>query len=125
MELKKKAAILAAVFALLLAGSAVWIWTALRPAGDGAKVCVYHDGVLLEEYPLDADGTYQIELEDGAVNVIEIRDGGVCVSESNCANQVCVQTGVIRSGAYPIVCLPHALVVQIEDGDGGPDGVAR
>lgn len=122
---KKRAVLVSAVLALLLLASCVWIWLASRPAGSAARVCIYQNGALLAEYMLSEDGVYRIELEDGAVNVVEIKDGGVRVSEANCENQVCVQTGVIRSGAYPIVCLPHKLVVQIEEGEQELDGVAR
>lgn len=122
---KKRAVLVGAVLAVLFVGSCIWIWRAGLPTAGEARVCIYQDGALLEEHPLSEDGVYRIELEDGAVNVVEIKDGGVCVSEANCENQVCVQTGVIRSSAYPIVCLPHKLVVQIEGGDQELDGAVR
>lgn len=122
---KKRTVLVAVVLMLLFLGSCIWILLADRPAGSAARVCIYQDGVLLEEYPLSADGVYRIEQENGAFNVIEIKGGSVRVSEANCENQVCVQTGAITSGAYPIVCLPHKLVVRIEDGEKELDGAAR
>lgn len=122
---KKRTALVAAVLAFLFLGSCIWIWSISRPAGNTARVCIYQNGILLEEHSLSEEGVYPVELEDGAFNVIEIKDGGVCVSEANCGNQVCVQTGVIRTGAYPIVCLPHKLVVRIEDGEKEFDGAVR
>ena len=49
------------------------------------------------------------------VNFIEVKDGKVLCTESNCNNQICVHTPAIsRDNAdLPIVCLPHGLILQI------------
>ena len=122
---KKRALLVAGLLVSLFLASCIWIIFFGAPASAGALVCVYHEGTLLASYPLEEDGIHPVELEDGGVNVIEIKDGGVRMLEADCDNQVCVQTGIIRSGAYPIVCLPHGLVVQIEEGDKAPDAMAR
>ena len=49
------------------------------------------------------------------VNFIEVKDGKVLCTESNCNNQICVRTPAI-SVEYPdlpTVCLPHGLIIQI------------
>lgn len=50
---------------------------------------------------------------DAGYNEVHIKDGGVSVDEADCANQVCVQTGVVKRAGDMIVCLPHELVVQV------------
>ena len=49
------------------------------------------------------------------VNFIEIKDGKVLCTESNCNNQICVHTPAIskENADLPIVCLPHGLILQI------------
>ena len=49
------------------------------------------------------------------VNFIEIKDGKVLCTESNCNNQICVHTPAIseENQYLPIVCLPHGLIIQI------------
>lgn len=122
---KKRAALAAAVLFILFAGSCIWIWLHMNRTQTGGQVCIYLDGTLVETHPLTEDGTYPVYGNNGAYNIVEIRDSGVQISEANCDNQTCVHTGRITSGAYPIVCLPHKLVVQIENDDTGADGVAR
>ena len=49
------------------------------------------------------------------VNFIEVKDGKVLCTESNCNNQICVRTPAIseENPDLPIVCLPHGLIIQI------------
>ena len=49
------------------------------------------------------------------VNFIEVKDGKVLCTESNCNNQICVRTPAIseENQDLPIVCLPHGLIIQI------------
>ena len=49
------------------------------------------------------------------VNFIEVKDGKVLCTESNCNNQICVHTPAIskENADLPIVCLPHGLILQI------------
>jgi hypothetical protein len=124
-NIKKKAALVAAVLFLVFAGSCIWIWCRMHRMEEHGTVCIYLNGTLVEAHPLTADGTYPVYGADGSYNIVEIRDGGVAVTEADCDNQTCVHTGWITSSAYPIVCLPHQLVVQIEEQGAAVDGVAR
>lgn len=62
--------------------------------------------------PLDEDATLTVESSLGT-NVIEVRGGQVRCAESDCSNQVCVDTGWVSQTGQMIVCLPHQLTVQI------------
>ena len=35
------------------------------------------------------------------------------MTESDCRNQICVQTGPIEASGQMIVCLPHQLIAEI------------
>ena len=78
--------------------------------GPTVEICI--DGEIYAAYPLSEDRTVTVSTEYGT-NVIVIEGGAVCVTESDCSNQVCVYTGAISSAGRMIVCLPHLLSVEI------------
>jgi hypothetical protein len=49
------------------------------------------------------------------INMILIQDGGVTMYEANCPDKKCVKMGEIRNEGQVITCMPHQLVVKIED----------
>lgn len=65
--------------------------------------------------------TYRYENEDGDYNVIEIAGEKVRITEADCGDQVCVRRGWAEKDGDTIVCLPHKLVIEIQDGTGGGD----
>ena len=62
--------------------------------------------------PLDDDASVAVESGRGT-NVIEVADGRVRCAESDCSNQICVDTGWVSQVGQTIVCLPHELTVQV------------
>ena len=91
-------------------------------AGDGETtvrlmVKIEIDGEEYMTVPLDEDQVITISNAHGT-NVITIEDGAVSVTEADCGNQVCVNTGAIRDAGLMIVCLPHRLSVEIVTADG-------
>ena len=54
-----------------------------------------------------------------------VKDGKVSVTEADCPDKVCVNTGEISKSGDTIVCLPHKLVVEIEGSTSETDAVAR
>lgn len=77
-------------------------------------VKVTYDGEVIRTYDYYGYVTDKIEL-DGNYNTIEIYEGLVRVTESNCDNQVCVEHEPIYQNGQSIICMPHKLVVQIEE----------
>ena len=116
--------LIAGLLAAAVAGSAVFILLQ-RGRAPAPVARISRDGVLLEEIDLSrVDEPYSLTLEDeSGRNVLSAERGRVCVSEADCPDQVCVKQGWVSSGAAPIVCLPHKLVVELagtgEDLDGG------
>lgn len=78
----------------------------------GEAVCIYVEGELFKEIPLDVDGEYPVATDYGE-NIVEIKDGRVRVKSADCKNQVCVETGWISGEGLPIICSPHKLTVEI------------
>ncbi len=92
---------------------------------DGGSVSVTVAGETVMELPLDADGSFPIDT-DGGHNVLVIEDGSARMSEADCPDRLCVKTGAIRWAGESIVCLPHQVVVTVENGaDGGFDAASR
>nr|WP_314669349.1 NusG domain II-containing protein [uncultured Oribacterium sp.] len=104
---------------------------------DARKVQILKNGIVLIEKNLSENSKILImdnearevdfkenlaSLSDDEVNpakheviFIEIKDGKVLCTESNCNNQICVHTPAIseENQDLPIVCLPHGLIIQI------------
>ena len=106
--------LIAGLLAAAVAGSAVFILLQ-RGRAPAPVARISRDGVLLEEIDLSrVDEPYSLTLEDeSGRNVLSVERGRVCVSEADCPDQVCVKQGWVSSGAAPIVCLPHKLVVEL------------
>lgn len=85
----------------------------------GKIACIYQDGILVQKIDLSSVGSsyeFTVETESG-INVIAVRNSGICVSEADCDDQTCVNQGWLSGGVTPIVCLPHKLIIQLEDLD--------
>ena len=114
--------LIAAALALSLAASLL----VLR-GGGGATACVYQDGRLLRAIDLSqVEEGYCFTVDGPAgTNTVQVEPGRIRVWAADCPDQVCVHQGWISTGAAPIVCLPNALVIQIQNAapQGGVDGV--
>ena len=79
---------------------------------------IYYEGKLLERVDLAAvTKPYNITVDSGddGYNIISIERGRICVSEADCSDKSCVRQGWVSGGIVPIVCLPHRLVIRMED----------
>lgn len=126
-EIKKGDLLLLAVFLLLAAGiaSAPLLRSRAEEGSDERSIDrgmnriveIRVDGELWETCPLSADRVIRVDTDYGS-NEITIANGEAAVTRADCSNQVCVQTGRIRSPGQLIVCLPHRLSVEIVSGEG-------
>ena len=115
---------LAAAFALC-AGAALLVW---RAPGERTLARIAVNGEVVREIDLSAvtgEASFVIETDKGA-NTITVRPGGICVSDADCPDRVCVNQGWLEGGAAPIVCLPHRLVISLVSGgdEGALDAVS-
>ena len=93
----------------------------------GGLVVVTVDGKEVYSHLLNEDTTETISGVDGGYNTITIKDGQVAVTEADCPDGLCMNTGFISTSDQSIICLPHKLVVSIEGEDEAVkiDGVAQ
>lgn len=113
--------------AILLAAVLLWAFFALRSSGPQLTVIVQCDGEEIASYPLSEDREELLTTPYG-INRVKIEGGKVRVTEADCPDKLCVYHPAASRSGEMIVCLPHKLVVQIEDGKTDPalpDGVAR
>lgn len=93
---------------LLVVAIALTVWLATRK--DSGVAEVYIDGELKYELSLDKDAS--VSLLDGKMTV-EVKDGKVRVTDSDCAEQLCVNSAAVSSEGGMIVCLPNRVVVKV------------
>lgn len=106
-------AMLFGLAALLAAG----VYLLHPAAGKGQTAFVYVDGELYETVDLSAVAVpyeFTVETEYG-YNIVRVSQGAIQVREANCSEQVCVNQGTITDGLIPITCLPHHMVIRIEE----------
>lgn len=115
--MQNKARILGIVLGAVFLGSGgVLLWQNLHKP-QGARILIVQDNNVLYtlDYPTSETRTFRIESPDGGWNEITLRDGSICMSDADCPDQTCVKTGLLRSESLPIVCLPHKLVIRLEE----------
>ena len=83
----------------------------------GGTASVYVDGELYATYDLSAAVIpYEVTVAtEWGYNTIRVSHGAIEVAEADCEGQDCVRQGQISDGLLPIVCLPHRLVIEIDD----------
>ena len=112
--MKKKTLIWAVLLAVLAAASA-GIYLLLPKSGTVARI--YVDGEEYDSIDLSAVAApYEVTVEtEYGYNILRVSHGAIEVIRADCDEQVCVNQGEITDSLIPIVCLPHRMVIQIEE----------
>lgn len=113
----------AAIALLTAAWSIICAVTVSNPVA-----CIYSDGKLLYEINLNqVSETYTLIVPYGdSSNTITVSQGKICVSDADCPDKVCINTGWISNGIVPIICLPNRLEIRIKGGaDSDIDAVVK
>ena len=90
------------------------LWAFLS-AEEGNVATVTVHGEVVETLPLDTNGTYEIIAGEHTL-IVAVEDGSVCVSEADCPDQVCRQTGKISKAGASIACAPAGVLIRISGG---------
>ena len=86
----------------------------LLQKSSSSTVTINIDGDIYNEYHLNHDEIIEIDIDDKK-NIIQIKDKKVSMTYSNCPDNICVNQGQINSSFVPIVCLPHKIIVSVEN----------
>ncbi|MDD4508099.1 MAG: NusG domain II-containing protein [Eubacteriaceae bacterium] len=76
------------------------------------EVRVSQNGQIIRTLSLNQNYKETIRCSEG-YNTIMIENGYASVSESDCPNQICVNSKAISSVGETIACLPHHLIIEI------------
>ena len=84
---------------------------------NGNFVVVNIGGETAFEYSLSKNSEQQIfEAHDNNYeNLLVIKDGEAYISSANCPDKICKEHRPISKVGESIVCLPHKLVISIEE----------
>lgn len=112
---------------IILAGilliSAVWFMIhSIRDTGG--VVIITLGGEVIQEMPLNENGSFLAGSKEGDYNLVVVEDGKAYVAEANCANQICKNSKSISKSGEVITCIPHRLVVTIVSPEKEVDAVA-
>ena len=116
----KKSWIFVIAFAVIVIAG-VLLWLRLG-AGGGVIAVISVDGAEYDRVDLSrVKEPCDIEISTPyGHNTVHIEPGAISVTEADCPDLVCVHMGKLTGGGIPIVCMPHRLMIWIEDS--GIDG---
>ena len=112
------------IIILLFVGLLVWFIIGMKQKA-GACVAVYIAGDRVIDFSLKQDTEYVIETEEGT-NQLIIYNQKAYIAQADCKDKICAEHSAISKTGESIVCLPHKVVVQIEDGEESEiDGISQ
>ncbi len=106
----KKSDILIILVALLAASALFYFYNRQNSAENNVLVRI--DGNVVEHFSLKDEVDYKAESSYG-YNYIHIKAGQVYISDADCKNKICVDSGMIDKTGQSLICLPHRLSVEI------------
>lgn len=118
----RKGDLLAVLGVLLLAVAvAAAYWP--QNSQNGTKAEIYQRGQLVRQVSLTEDQSFFMEGE--YTNRIEVREGRIAITESDCPGTDCVFSGFIGTPNRSIVCLPNGVEIRIVADEAEVDFVVR
>lgn len=111
---RRRNTILLAVILLAVFGIG-WLVQHRMLGSSGPVAVVQYNGEIIHRLPLDRETSVLVGDRDGDYNVVTVKDGKVSVTEANCPDQICVYIGQISTVEEVIACLPHGMIVFIDE----------
>lgn len=97
------------ISSLLLISIAVLLVTQLTRK-DGAYVEIKIDGKVVAEISLEDDGVYTL---NHGTNELTIKGGVAYMTDSDCPDHTCENTGKVKYVGETIVCLPNKVHITV------------
>lgn len=107
----KKKDIILILIVLICAGVGYLIF---NTKGIGNTVVITVDGKEYGAYPINIDKKIDVKTDLGH-NVVVIEGGKVYIEEADCPDGYCINQGKTDSASKSLICLPHKLVVSVDD----------
>ena len=102
------------VFAIaMVVIAAVLVALCFLPKSDTGTVAaeIYQNGELVKTLFLDEETTF--EIHGKYTNLIQVSNGEIFFSASDCPGEDCVHSGAIHSSGRSLVCLPNEVEIRI------------
>lgn len=122
MKQKRNTIILFVILAIVICGG--FLIQKIFFGKEGAKAIVTQNGKIIKELPLNKEAQLSLDDGNGGTNTLEVKNGSICMTEANCPDLVCVYTGNISLTGEVIACLPHGLIITIQNPDDKLDSTA-
>lgn len=122
----KRAFLLVLLLLLIAVISIVFIALGLQKKGQQLTAHIYQNGVLLESIDLSAvteEYSFTVTGTHGESNTITVAPGSIGITDANCPDRLCVSMGYQSTSLLPIICLPHKLVISLEETKNGPSSL--
>lgn len=100
-----------AAVVLLLSASAAGIFFFMH-GGQGKYAVISLNGEEVCRRSLSEKGVFTVDGIDGMT--FEISDEGVRVTDSDCPDKICVNTGYVSLTTGSAVCMPNRVIVTVE-----------
>lgn len=82
-------------------------------SGDAGTTCTIRYGTFTETFSLREDRSIPVFSNGHSLTVV-IENGAVSVTESDCPDGVCVDSGTISRTGQAIVCVPAKVTVRVD-----------
>ena len=105
------------IAAILLIGVAGMLFPSLVPQGDICTITLDGREIFKSNLAAEKDRIFTLDQADGFV--FEIRNHKIRILDAPCDDQVCAKTGFVGKTAKAAVCLPHKLILAVEDSSSG------
>lgn len=107
-------------FTLLIAVVAIFLYCFPRRVGREVLVT---SPMGETRYSLSQPSEFSVSGADDLTLTIQIENGRVRVSHSDCPDRLCVHSGWLSQSGQAAVCVPAAVSVRIIGGEAAVDGV--
>lgn len=97
------------VFLLSMSVSGIFFIKEVMP--KSTNVIIEVDGKQRYSLPLGTDSVTEVKGPEGPT-IVEVKNGKVRVTESECPGKICVKQGWVDRGA--IVCIPNRIIVRLD-----------
>ena len=111
--ISRKTLAAALAFLLIAAGCVIWIIISETGRSRGAVAQVRISGGGVAELPLSQQTKRSFTGANGINVIVEVDNGSVFVSHSDCPDKICEKTGRINRQGEKIVCLPARTVIEV------------
>ena len=121
---KKKKDALLLIF-ILAAAAVLFIIFFFMNNKSAENVVIKVNGNIVYSAAITKDADLTINGYDGGYNKVKIANSSVTVTDADCPDDVCVNTGAISRSGQTIVCLPHKMVIEITGANAGLDSLVK